>query len=778
MATTDMNAQIHIKDDNGNVNNIFPATKIANVEGLTAALNAKADTTTVNNQLTGKVDKENGKGLSTNDYSTAEKNKLSGIEAQANKTTVDSALSSSSENPVQNKVINTALGNKADASTVSALATTVSGKADSSTVTALTSRVSDAETDIATQTARIDAIAALPSGSTSGDAELIDIRTKADGTTATNAGAAVREQVEILALSSYKLLDDGSKLTSHNAINATDGSAIASESYRCCSSYVKLPKGYDKVAVRTKMAANSVLGVAFYDNNNNFISGEVTDSPTTFTEFIIDVPNGAVNMNYTAFTAAISEARVKAIISHEKIVKSINEDGAFLYSPGVIKINSADTSIEYVSATIFFSDGTYESVSTSNPVSTSGNYKKFSISNFEGYLTYNRSTKKLDVSNYGDISDDIILLGIIANPNIRPINEDASSFVRSTKITLDGTSLGDDDLTAYPFTRVELSGGIININKKTNKVEVPNGSLYKFDNKGYTRRDNIENEKIDIVSGFENNFFLYISKDNNFTATGNKQPGMLPLALITRNMGKASSVPLHIEGFDIINSKWNSKTFLTFGDSITWYDDKTYQNGKHAGEKVYGYQHYMREVLGINTVNYGASGATLPEIVNGQILNRTSEFQTASAVTLTSGANDHRKGILPGTVLPVGSTFDGTTYAGAMQKAIEHILGVNPLIKIYLLAPVQGFYNENHTSQVPDRYNDEDMISYDYVTVMKNVGRLYGIPVLDWYSKSGINRITRPQLINDSDDAPYYLHPNEEGYRRMAESLIYFLENN
>ena len=182
MATTDMNAQIHIKDGNGNVNNIFPATKIANVEGLTAALNAKADTTTVNNQLTGKVDKENGKGLSTNDYTTAEKNKLSGIEAQANKTVVDSALSSSSENPVQNKVINTA----------------IAGKADASAVSSLSSQVSTNTTNIATQTARIDSIASLPSGSTSGDAELMDIRVKADGTTATNAGDAVREQVNTI----------------------------------------------------------------------------------------------------------------------------------------------------------------------------------------------------------------------------------------------------------------------------------------------------------------------------------------------------------------------------------------------------------------------------------------------------------------------------------------------------------------------------------------------------------------------------------------------------
>ena len=35
--------------------------------------------------LSGKVDKVSGKGLSTNDYTTAEKNKLAGIAAGANK---------------------------------------------------------------------------------------------------------------------------------------------------------------------------------------------------------------------------------------------------------------------------------------------------------------------------------------------------------------------------------------------------------------------------------------------------------------------------------------------------------------------------------------------------------------------------------------------------------------------------------------------------------------------------------------------------------------------
>ena len=60
-------------------------------------------------QLDTKVDKVTGKGLSTNDYTTEEKTKLSNIEDGANKTIVDTALSSTSTNPVQNKVINTKL---------------------------------------------------------------------------------------------------------------------------------------------------------------------------------------------------------------------------------------------------------------------------------------------------------------------------------------------------------------------------------------------------------------------------------------------------------------------------------------------------------------------------------------------------------------------------------------------------------------------------------------------------------------------------------------------
>lgn len=60
------------------------------------------------------VKKDGSKVLSTNDYTTLEKTKLSNIEDGANKTIVDNLLSSTSENPVQNKVVTSAIGAKAD----------------------------------------------------------------------------------------------------------------------------------------------------------------------------------------------------------------------------------------------------------------------------------------------------------------------------------------------------------------------------------------------------------------------------------------------------------------------------------------------------------------------------------------------------------------------------------------------------------------------------------------------------------------------------------------
>ena len=66
-----VSAQIHVKDSSGVLCDVLPMTTISNVSGLQTALD-------------GKVSTVSGKELSTNDYTTTEKNKLAGIADNAN----------------------------------------------------------------------------------------------------------------------------------------------------------------------------------------------------------------------------------------------------------------------------------------------------------------------------------------------------------------------------------------------------------------------------------------------------------------------------------------------------------------------------------------------------------------------------------------------------------------------------------------------------------------------------------------------------------------------
>lgn len=87
---------------------VSPAQAYSRVATSVSYVNLSGLTKTVENVLgllAGKVEKESGKGLSTNDFDNTAKVKLAGIENGANKTVVDSELSAESTNPVQNAVI-------------------------------------------------------------------------------------------------------------------------------------------------------------------------------------------------------------------------------------------------------------------------------------------------------------------------------------------------------------------------------------------------------------------------------------------------------------------------------------------------------------------------------------------------------------------------------------------------------------------------------------------------------------------------------------------------
>ena len=217
-------------------------------------------------------------------------------------------------------------------------------------------------------------------------------------------------------------------------------------------------------------------------------------------------------------------------------------------------------------------------------------------------------------------------------------------------------------------------------------------------------------------------------------------------------------------------SKTNKKRLYTYGDSITWYDGNPYNWGKENGVTARGYQSYLREEFWLSITNRGISGARMMQI-GSRIL--ADDLSNIDYVSITSGANDERYNTPLGGIAPIGSSFDTSTFYGMLQKSIEHILSMNDECKIILITPIRGWI------YAPDGYEyereEDGEITSKWADAFKEVGKLYSLPVCDWYYNSGINLLTRNVYINDPEpedgNTLYSLHPSTKGYERMAELL-------
>ena len=95
-----------IGEDRGNIATKANSTDVYTKTATNTLLNAKANTSDVTTALANKVDKEAGKSLSTNDYTTAEKTKLSGIETNAEVNIIEDVKVDGTSLTITNKAVN------------------------------------------------------------------------------------------------------------------------------------------------------------------------------------------------------------------------------------------------------------------------------------------------------------------------------------------------------------------------------------------------------------------------------------------------------------------------------------------------------------------------------------------------------------------------------------------------------------------------------------------------------------------------------------------------
>ena len=167
--------------------------------------------------------------------------------------------------------------------------------------TQITTRMSAIETEQSVQSARMDTFTSLPEGSTSGNAELADIRVGADGITYDTAGNAVRGQI-------IDLKSDLSQIPTHfEYITVTQQhgkrwqysdnfNLIDAAGYYACDFSAEENQEY---TIRARnVGTNTTFAIAFF--NGNTLIHSITDVPTTDNHtVVVKAPTGCNSIRFT-----------------------------------------------------------------------------------------------------------------------------------------------------------------------------------------------------------------------------------------------------------------------------------------------------------------------------------------------------------------------------------------------------------------------------------------------------------------------------------------------
>lgn len=207
------------------------------------------------------------------------------------------------------------------------------------------------------------------------------------------------------------------------------------------------------------------------------------------------------------------------------------------------------------------------------------------------------------------------------------------------------------------------------------------------------------------------------------------------------------------------STEWNGATFIVLGDSIM-------AQGCLALDTV-------RDQLGFASyVNRAENGQTMADgdadgAESGTVTVALGQaYGNYSLAYIAAGTNDFKRGLPLGRLGRIGDTdLDRTTYLGAYRTAIEHILGENPGIRLVLATPLQ----RDKDGVDVDTVNSDGRTLGDYAQAVRDVGRMYSVPVCDMYADSGLTALTLPYFTDDG------LHPNEVGYVRVANRIVAFL---
>ncbi len=243
---------------------------------------------------------------------------------------------------------------------------------------------------------------------------------------------------------------------------------------------------------------------------------------------------------------------------------------------------------------------------------------------------------------------------------------------------------------------------------------------------------------------------------------------------------------------------WYGARVAFLGDSIT---DPGISQEKHdwTGKDNFHYWGCLQKYLGIKPYVYGISGRKWDDVVNQANRLKAEHGDAFDAITIFIGTNDFISDVplgewyetsLKTTVMALEypavevklpsrtPAMDKATLRGRINIAISTLKRMFPEKQIVILTPIHRSHARFADQNIqPDESfpNRLGLYLLDYVEAIKEAGNVWGVPVIDLNSVSGMNPMVEEHVRYFNNSETDRLHPNAKGHERLAKTLVYQL---
>ena len=628
--------------------------------------------------------------------------------------------------------------------------------------------------DIETERNRIDSLMSLPEGSTSLDAEVIDIRTGYNGESYSSAGGAVREQFKVLE--NYITGEDVSGFCTKTIDISNLGDALKTQwnpNIFVLSGYKDFQSAYVSTISFFSSVSGSLQILLVNERNINEVGAdtvienvatiEITESGYQTHAVNIFVPyNKILAFRTTTGSLLYGGSGVEnqyAYTIYPDIENQVSGPSSTNLGVGIVYIQGGFVSnlyknIKEIKDSSFFYSGNIQDYAKANGGSIylkdifengfflSGSVSTYVIEDWPEGITIGafilRNYTKKD-ENYRHNTLQIV----------NPVGSDRMAW----------RYIQNDSVGEWRYVGASPIGNLSQqYNGQTiSLVDLERDGIYLTGGRdGYTISD----------APFDGNFYLrnyivygyklqvcYAASRNNF-AWRHVNASNIPTEWF--RIKSSTSEPDHS------NVKW-----LALGDSLTR-ARISLEGGSKKDDETYGYAYKLNSIyLKYSLTVYGIVGIGLVSPSGGIIASQmidslSSEIKKSNIVTLALGTNDYRQSRPLGSV--DSASGDGTI-CGNMKECFDKITLYNSKCNVHFIAPFLTMKGDKSSCYSMNTPNSAGYTQKEMHVAMQSVCELYGVSFID------LSKIGAITAGNAEESLPDGTHPSEEAYERIAHAL-------